>query len=218
MPQVRHGFGTEEPRSRCAGGQFRTARHDAAVLDWGCVGVAGVHRRHGAFGSRMGSCGMGERQCLSVGQFILSTPVVLWTGWPFFVRGWRSLVNRRFNMFTLIALGVGAAYAFSVVALLFPHLFPPEAGHGGKPALYFEAAAVIIVLVLLGQVLELRARQRTGGAIKALLASLPRPLVASPRRATRTCRLMRCIPATSCVCGPGKSSRGRGSRRRADLH
>jgi Cu+-exporting ATPase len=108
------------------------------------------------------------------GQFILSTPVVLWAGWPFFVRGWRSLVNRRFNMFTLIALGVGAAYAFSVVALLFPQLFPPEAGHGGKPALYFEAAAVIIVLVLLGQVLELRARQRTGGAIKALLGLAPK--------------------------------------------
>jgi Cu+-exporting ATPase len=108
------------------------------------------------------------------GQFILSTPVVLWAGWPFFVRGWRSLVNRRFNMFTLIALGVGAAYAFSVVALLFPQLFPPEAGHGGKPALYFEAAAVITVLVLLGQVLELRARQRTGGAIKALLGLAPK--------------------------------------------
>jgi Cu+-exporting ATPase len=108
------------------------------------------------------------------GQFILSTPVVLWAGWPFFVRGWRSMVNRSLNMFTLIALGVGAAYAFSVVALLFPHLFPPEAGHGGKPALYFEAAAVIIVLVLLGQVLELRARQRTGGAIKALLGLAPK--------------------------------------------
>ena len=108
------------------------------------------------------------------GQFLLSSPVVLWAGWPFFVRGWRSLVNRRFNMFTLIALGVGAAYEFSVVALLFPQLFPPEAGHSGKPALYFEAAAVIIVLVLLGQVLELRARQRTGGAIKALLGLAPK--------------------------------------------
>jgi P-type Cu+ transporter len=108
------------------------------------------------------------------GQFILSTPVVLWAGWPFFVRGWRSLVNRRFNMFTLIALGVGAAYAFSVVAMLFPQLFPPESGHGGKPSLYFEAAAVITVLVLLGQVLELRARQRTGGAIKALLGLAPK--------------------------------------------
>jgi Cu+-exporting ATPase len=108
------------------------------------------------------------------GQFILSTPVVLWAGWPFFVRGWRSVVNRSFNMFTLVALGVGAAYAFSVVALLFPQAFPPGAGHGGKPALYFEAAAVITVLVLLGQVLELRARQRTGGAIKALLGLAPK--------------------------------------------
>ena len=95
------------------------------------------------------------------GQFILSTPVVLWAGWPFFVRGWRSLVNRSLNMFTLIALGVGAAYVFSVVAMFFPQSFPPTAGHAGMPAIYFEAAAVITVLVLLGQVLELRARQRT---------------------------------------------------------
>ncbi len=108
------------------------------------------------------------------GQFILSTPVVLWAGWPFFVRGWRSIVNRSLNMFTLIALGVGAAYAFSAVAMLFPQVFPPGLGHGGKPALYFEAAAVITVLVLLGQVLELRAGQRTGGAIKALLGLAPK--------------------------------------------
>ena len=108
------------------------------------------------------------------GQFILSTPVVLWAGWPFFVRGWRSLVNRSLNMFTLVALGVGAAYAFSAVAILFPQAFPPAAGHSGKPALYFEAAAVITMLVLLGQVLELRARQRTGGAIKALLGLAPK--------------------------------------------
>jgi P-type Cu+ transporter len=86
------------------------------------------------------------------GQFLLSTPVVLWAGWPFFVRGWRSLVNRSLNMFTLIALGVGSAYAFSAVAMLFPGAFPASSGHGGKPALYFEAAAVITVLVLLGQV------------------------------------------------------------------
>ena len=107
------------------------------------------------------------------GQFILSTPVVLWAGWPFFVRGWRSLVNRSLNMFTLIALGVGAAYAFSAVTMFFPQVFLPAAGHGGKPAIYFEAAAVIIVLVLLGQVLELRARSRTGSAIKALLNLAP---------------------------------------------
>ena len=108
------------------------------------------------------------------GQFILSTPVVLWAGWPFFVRGWRSLVNRNLNMFTLIALGVGAAFAFSVAAMLFPQAFPPAAGHTGRPAIYFEAAAVITVLVLLGQVLELRARQRTSGAIKALLGLAPK--------------------------------------------
>jgi Cu+-exporting ATPase len=107
-------------------------------------------------------------------QFILSTPVVLWAGLPFFARGWRSLANRSLNMFTLIALGVGAAYAFSVVAMLFPRMFPPAAGHAGRPAIYFEAAAVITVLVLVGQVLELRARRRTGGAIKALLGLAPK--------------------------------------------
>ena len=108
------------------------------------------------------------------GQFLLSTPVVLWAGWPFFVRGARSLVNRSLNMFTLIALGVGAAYAFSAVAMFFPQAFPPASGHSGNPAIYFEAAAVITVLVLLGQVLELRARQRTSGAIKALLGLAPK--------------------------------------------
>ena len=108
------------------------------------------------------------------GQFVLSTPVVLWAGWPFFVRGGRSLVNRSLNMFTLIALGVGAAYMFSAVAMFFPQAFPSAAGHAGKPAIYFEAAAVITVLVLLGQMLELRARRRTSGAIKALLGLAPK--------------------------------------------
>jgi len=108
------------------------------------------------------------------GQFLLSTPVVLWAGWPFFVRGWRSLLNRSLNMFTLIALGVGAAYAFSAVAMFFPQAFPPATGHTGKPPIYFEAAAVITVLVLLGQVLELRARSKTGSAIRALLNLAPK--------------------------------------------
>jgi P-type Cu+ transporter len=108
------------------------------------------------------------------GQFILSTPVVLWAGWPFFVRGWRSMLNRSLNMFTLIALGVGSAYAFSAVAMVFPQVFPTGTAHGGQPALYFEAAAVVTVLVLLGQVLELRARQRTRGAIQALLGLAPK--------------------------------------------
>ncbi|MBX3744219.1 MAG: cadmium-translocating P-type ATPase [Verrucomicrobiae bacterium] len=108
------------------------------------------------------------------GQFLLTTPVVAWAGWPFFVRAWRSLVHRSLNMFTLIALGVGAAYLFSAAAMLFPQWFPPGTGHPGKPALYFEAAAVVTVLVLLGQVLELRARQRTGSALKALIGLSPK--------------------------------------------
>jgi Cu+-exporting ATPase len=132
-------------------------------------------------------------------ELVLATPVVLWGGWPFFVRGWASLVSRHLNMFTLIAMGVGAAYGFSVVATLAPDLFPhsfrmgsaghPNAGHpsagaalGTPPAaalgtpqvaVYFEPAAVIVVLVLLGQVLELRARSRTGAAIRSLLGLAP---------------------------------------------
>jgi Cu+-exporting ATPase len=107
-------------------------------------------------------------------QFALATPVVLWGGWPFFVRGWASVVNRHLNMFTLIALGVGAAYGFSVVATLAPGLFPASfREHGDQVAVYFEPAAVIVTLVLLGQVLELRARSRTSAAIKGLLALAP---------------------------------------------
>ena len=108
-------------------------------------------------------------------QLALATPVVLWGGWPFFERGWRSVVNRHLNMFTLIALGVGAAYLYSVAAILAPGLFPASfRGHGGALALYFEPAAVIVTLVLLGQVLELRARSRTSSAIRALLDLAPR--------------------------------------------
>ena len=106
-------------------------------------------------------------------QFALATPVVGWAGWPFFVRGWRSLVSRHLNMFTLIAIGVGAAYLFSAVAMLVPGLLPQTLQHDGKAPLYFEAAATVVVLVLLGQVLELRARSRTGSAIKALLNLAP---------------------------------------------
>lgn len=106
-------------------------------------------------------------------QFVLATPVVLWAGYPFFVRGVQSVVHRHLNMFTLIAVGVGAAYIFSAVAMLFPHVFPDSFTSHGRVDLYFEAAAVIVVLVLLGQVLELRARHRTGGAIRALLDLTP---------------------------------------------
>jgi Cu+-exporting ATPase len=106
-------------------------------------------------------------------QFILSTPVVLWAGWPFFKRGWRSIKTMQLNMFTLIAIGVGAAYVFSAIAMLFPNLFPHSMRHSGGVDIYFEAAAMIVVLVLLGQVLELRARSRTGNAIRALLNLAP---------------------------------------------
>jgi Cu+-exporting ATPase len=108
-------------------------------------------------------------------QFVLATPVVLWGGWPFFVRGAQSVATRNLNMFTLIALGTGVAYAYSVVALLAPSIFPPDFrdAHGGI-ALYFEAAAVITVLVLLGQVLELRARASTMSAIRALIELAPK--------------------------------------------
>ncbi len=106
-------------------------------------------------------------------QFALSTPVVLWAGWPFFRRGWRSLITVQFNMWTLIGLGVGAAFLSSTVAMLAPGVFPDSMRMHGKVGIYFEAAAVIIVLVLLGQMLELRARSRTGSAIKALLNLAP---------------------------------------------
>jgi Cu+-exporting ATPase len=108
-------------------------------------------------------------------QFALATPVVLWAGAPFFARGWASLVNRSLNMFTLIAMGVGVAWLYSVAAVLAPGLFPPSLrGMGGTVPVYFEAAAVITVLVLLGQVLELRAREQTSGAIRALLDLAPK--------------------------------------------
>ncbi|HEV7475439.1 MAG TPA: heavy metal translocating P-type ATPase, partial [Pyrinomonadaceae bacterium] len=108
-------------------------------------------------------------------ELALATPVVLWGAWPFFVRGWESIRNRNLNMFTLIGLGVGVAYVFSVVARVFPSLFPLSFREAsGEVPVYFEAAAVITTLVLLGQVLELRARSRTGAAIKALLGLAPK--------------------------------------------
>jgi len=108
-------------------------------------------------------------------EFVLSTPVVLWAGWPFFERAWTSLVNRSLNMFSLIALGTGTAYLYSVVATIAPEIFPGGfRGMDGGVAVYFEAAAVITVLVLVGQVLELRAREQTGGAIRALLNLAPK--------------------------------------------
>jgi cation transport ATPase/YHS domain-containing protein len=120
---------------------------------------------HGLFSSR----------ALAAFQLLLAAPVVLWGGWPFFARGWSSIVHRSLNMFTLIAMGTGSAFAFSVFAVVLPGLVPAgSAGHAGRVPVYFEAAAVITTLVLMGQVLELRARHATTGAIKALLGLAPK--------------------------------------------
>jgi P-type Cu+ transporter len=116
----------------------------------------------------------GDAQARAWAQLVLSAPVVLWGGAPFFVRAWQSITHRSLNMFTLIALGTGAAFGFSVLAVLVPDAFPHAMRHGGSPPLYFESASVIVTLVLLGQVLELRARSATGGAIRALLGLAPK--------------------------------------------
>ena len=106
-------------------------------------------------------------------QFVSSTPVVLWAGGPFFERGWQSIRNRSLNMFTLIAMGVGVAWLYSAIVMVAPGIFPPSFQEHGRIGIYFESAAIIAVLVLLGQVLELRARSRTGSAIRGLLDLTP---------------------------------------------
>ncbi len=124
--------------------------------------------------------GMPVKSALPLGrlewlELVLATPVVLWAGWPFFQRGWASIVNRSMNMFTLIAMGTGVAYVYSLVATVWPGIFPATFREmDGRPAVYFEAAAAITTLVLLGQVLELRARSKTGAAIRALLDLTPK--------------------------------------------
>ena len=126
-------------------------------------------------GHLLGEHGWIDQTLSSWIQLVLATPVVLWGGWPFFVRGWQSILTRNLNMFTLIAMGTGVAWVYSIVASVAPGVFPANfRGHDGAVAVYFEAAAVITVLVLLGQVLELRAREATSGAIKALLDLAPK--------------------------------------------
>ncbi len=202
LPDLRHGARTRSGRRRRG---RRTRRHDAAIVDFGSVGAACRGAGHG-------------RPFRPLARFrqpsrlrpirSLTTPVVLWGGWPFFVRGAHSLVTRNLNMFTLIAMGTGVAYLYSVVAVLAPGLFPADFrdAHGGI-ALYFEAAAVITVLVLLGQVLELaRPRRRPPRAIRALmdLAPTERAAPAARTAATRMCRSMPLRSATGCACGPGE--------------
>ena len=132
-------------------------------------------------------------------QFVLSTPVVLWCGWPFFQRCWQSIVNRSLNMFTLIAIGVGTAYFYSAVVMLLPQIFPPSFAAHGKIGIYFESAAIITVLVLLGQVMELRARSRTGSAIRALLGL-------APDIAHRIPKLVAATPSSQRIGGEGAAA------------
>ena len=147
-------------------------------------------------------------------QFVLSAPVVGWAGWPFFRRAWRSIATRRPNMFTLISLGVGASFLFSTAALLMPQRFPSVAQHAGRIGIYFEAAAVIVVLALLGQVLELRARLRTGSSIRALMNLAPPTArcVAPANEAPRRCSSPASRPSTASLrltscCGPWSDRR-----------
>ena len=149
-------------------------------------------------------------------ELLLATPVILWGGWPFFVRGWRSVVTWNLNMFTLIALGVGVAYVYSVIAALFPELFPASfRDASGEVGVYFEAAAVIVTLVLLGQVLELRARSRTGAAIRGVAGAGSEDRETDPRRRVGGRRSARSGAAWRPAAGPSRREGpgGRGGRR-----
>ena len=136
-------------------------------------------------------------------EFLLATPVVLGCGWPFFQRAGRSLLSRNLNMFTLIGVGTGAAYGYSAAAMLFPSLFPPSFAHHGQLAVYFEAASTITVLVLLGQVLELRARRKTGNALRALLRVAPDKAFVVRDGAEREIPLQDVRPGDLCRVRPG---------------
>jgi len=162
-----------EPMSPVEGDAVNPELHDMTRRFW--VGVAmSVPLVVLAMAEDFGSVLLAPRSTTWV-ELILATPAVLWCGWPFFERGWRSILSRHLNMFTLIALGTGVTYAYSLIAALAPSIFPPSLRSAeGQVPVYFEAAAVIVTLVLLGQVLELRARSQTNSAIRALLDLAPR--------------------------------------------
>ncbi len=164
-----------EPKNATAGGEMENAElHDMTRRFWFGAALS-LHVFILAMGHLFPSAShWAQSEWSRWAQFILSTPVVLWCGWPFFQRGWQSIINRSPNMFTLIGLGISVAYVYSAVAMLFPQLFPPSFGMHGRIDIYFEAAAIITVLVLLGQVLELRARSKTGSAIRGLLNLAPK--------------------------------------------
>jgi Cu+-exporting ATPase len=162
-----------EPMTPAAGNAANPELRGMTRRFWVCVGLSVPLVALAMAGDFAKPGLMASRAAIWV-QLVLATPAVLWGGWPFFERGWRSLVNRRLNMFTLIALGTGVAYAYSLVAALMPGIFPPSfRTPEGEVPVYFEPAAVIVTLVLLGQVLELRARTQTGTAIRALLNLAP---------------------------------------------
>jgi Cu+-exporting ATPase len=163
------------------------------------------------------------QQDVELDPVVLATPVVLWAGWPFFQRGWASLKSRNLNMFTLIAMGTGVAWALQRRRHVAPRSFPPafRGTMDGSVAVYFEAAAVITVLVLLGQVLELRAREQHQRRDPALLDLAPKTARRHPRTAaTRTSRSTACMSATGCGCGPARRCRSmamlRGGRSAVD--
>ena len=195
-------------RLRRSGPKCRTDRHEAPILDRPrSVPIPVVALEMG--GHLTGLNHYLSQTTSNWIQMILATPVVLWAGWPFFVRGWNSIITRNLNMFTLIAMGTGVAWVYSIVATLAPDIFP-AAFHisGGAVAVYFEAAAVITVLVLLGQVLELQARESTSGAIRALLDLAPK----TARRiavtvAKRRCSSIRFMLAIDCEYGRAKRCR-----------
>jgi len=165
-----------EPRTVSADEEENVELVDMTRRFWVCL-VLSVPELLLAMGPHIGLPveRLGSPQLLTWLELLIATPVVLWGGWPFFVRGWQSLVSRHLNMFTLIGLGVGVAYLYSLIASLFPDIFPAAfRGEGGVVAVYYEAAAVIVTLVLLGQVMELRARSQTGAAIRALLGLTPK--------------------------------------------
>ena len=211
-----------EPRTVTGGRGRRTPSCvDMTRRFWiGLVADAAAARaRDGRHDARRARCGTSlPAACMAWVQLVLATPVVLWGGWPFFERGWASVVNRSLNMFTLIALGTGAAYVYSVVATLAPGLFPASfRGHGGEVGVYFEAAAVITTLVLLGQVLELRARSQTSSAIRALLGLAPPTARRVARRRRGGGRAARATSrsATACASGPARRCRWTASCSRA---
>jgi Cu+-exporting ATPase len=148
-----------------------------------------------------------DRAVQSWVELVLSVPIVLWAGWPFFVRGVQSVLKRSPNMWTLIGLGTGAAFVYSTVATVAPQVFPRSFVSMGRVEVYFEAAAVIISLTLLGQLMELKARSQTSAAIRSLLNLAPRPHGASPPTGRKkTSRWAMCTWATCCACAPAKRS------------